>query len=172
MARSNLEFLPYFIISSCLQFYIFVLLLISCLFRSHQDVSLFRLVWGKEVEQQFNPTGAIRCGSYSLAGWVGLDEAPCGLHFVLDPKPISHRPRPKPNHKLCPTWSSMPPISESNSLSLDLIASDPSKFFLTIGPQCLQSIKTIPYYWISMPSIHQNSSCYWPRRVFHNIGEL
>ena len=97
--RSNLEFLLCFICFYSFTF--FVLLLISCLFRSHQDVHLFRLVWKKEVERQSNPTGAIRCVSYLLGGRVGLDEAPCGLHFVLDPKPISQNPIPNlhPNPK-------------------------------------------------------------------------
>ena len=58
---------------------------------------LFRLVWKKKVERQSNPTGAIRCVSYLLGGRVGLDEAPCGLHFVLDPKPISQNPIPHPD---------------------------------------------------------------------------
>ena len=43
---------------------------------------------------------------------------------------------------------------------LVLSASNPSKLFLFVGPQCLQSIKTIPYHWTSMP----------PSRLFHIIG--
>ena len=29
------------------------------------------------------------------------------------------------------------------------------------GPQCFQCIKTIPYYWTSMPPMHQNYSIFW-----------
>ena len=108
--RSNLELLLRFI--RFYSFTCFVLLLIFCLSRSHQAVYLFRLVWKREVERQSNPTGAIRCVSYLLGGRVGLDEAPCGLHFVFDPKSISQNPiqnlQPKPNPK---------PISQTKSQS-------------------------------------------------------
>ena len=44
---------------------------------------------------------------------------------------------------------------------LDLNASNASELFHIIGPQCLQCIRIIPYYWTSMPPIHQSYSIFW-----------
>ena len=44
------------------------------------------------------------------------------------------------------------------SMFLDLNASNPSELFHIFGPQCLQSVRTIPYFWTSMPPIHQTPS--------------
>ena len=43
---------------------------------------------------------------------------------------------------------------------LDLNASNASKLFHIIGPQCLQCIRTIPYYWTSMPPMPQSYSIF------------
>ena len=52
----------------------------------------------------------------------------------------------------------MPPMHQNYSISLDLKASNTSELFHIIGPQCLQGIRTIPFYWTSMPPRHQNYS--------------
>ena len=52
----------------------------------------------------------------------------------------------------------MPPRHQNYSILLDLNASKASELFHIIGPQCLQGIRTIPYYWTSMPPRHQNYS--------------
>ena len=44
---------------------------------------------------------------------------------------------------------------------LDLNTSNASELFHIIAPQCLQCIRTIPYYWTSMPPMPQSYSIFW-----------
>ena len=55
----------------------------------------------------------------------------------------------------------MPPMHQNYSILLDLNASNASELFHLIGPQCLQCIRTIPYYWTSMPPMPQSYSIFW-----------
>ena len=59
---------------------------------------------------------------------------------------------------------------------MNLNASNASKLFHVVGPQCLQCIRTIPYYWTSMPPRHPNYSILLDlnaskaSELFHMIG--
>ena len=57
---------------------------------------------------------------------------------------------------------------------LDLNASNASELFHIIGPQCLQCIGTIPYYWTSMPPMHHHYCIFWTSMppMHHNYSIL